>query len=307
MAVLHDVLCALDGKSLERTTGSDDDYEFTAPLEQFIPENHRGFRAIKSLVVHSAMQSMNRFFLRPSSLPVSELHWPDERTDRFILGKCDEQTTRQLISVAKNEKTGIHSALCAAQLLSILDEYPSRSSIRSWLLSLVDLRKRIPNPMHDGTLSLMISMVEFCQRVKRDVAFWDLARDIALKIRNHIDKGFHLRALPAQARLVHMVEGLIKKDADGSRHLLRLGQLSRPLAMPVSNIGMVDYPSRFDHFIVSNMTFVVPLSSSGILGSAVNTFNGQLNWNYTYAWPSVSKKQAVRTARRSMDIIRKNI
>lgn len=150
-------------------------------------------------------------------------------------------------------------------------------------------------------------MIEFCQTVKKDDKFWDIARGITLKTRRLIDKGFHFRALPIQARIIHLAEGLIKKDVNGSRHLLRLGQMSRPLAMPVSNIGMVNYPSRFDHFIVSNMTFVVPLSSSGILGSAVNTFNGQLNWNYTYAWPSVSKDQAVRIARRSMVIIRKNI
>lgn len=305
MAVLHDVLCAFDGKPLERTI-SGDNYEFEGPLEQFIPESHQGFHAIKSLLVHSVMQSMNRFFFRPSSIPVPELHWPDERTDRFILETFDEETTQRFISAAKKQQAGIHGALCAAQLLSLLEEYPSRTSIRTWLLSLVDLRKRITNPMHDNTLNLMISMVEFCQLVKRDVAFWDLARDITLKTLNHIDKGFHFRSLPAQARLIHMAEGLIKKDVNGSRHLLRLGQLSRPLAMPVSNIGTVYYPSHFEHFSVANMTFIVPLSSSGIIGSASNTFNGQLNWNYTYAWPSVSKEQATRMAHRSMDIIRKN-
>jgi hypothetical protein len=83
--------------------------------------------------------------------------------------------------------------------------------------------------------------------------------------------------------------------------------MSRPLVVPVSNIGIVDFPSQYGSFNVENMTFFVPLSSSGIWGSAANTFNGRLNWNFTYAWPVVSEEQAGRMAARSMDILRENI
>ena len=44
----------------------------------------------------------------------------------------------------------------------------------------------------------------------------------------------------------------------------------------------------------------MPLSSSGLFGSAVDTFNSRLYWNFSYAAPCVSEERAVRLTENSI-------
>lgn len=306
MHVLRCVLDALDGKtpSWPLAMGYPAD---SGPMEQQIPPCHTGFYAHLRTAGYALKQSLHRMVFRPKSVPVSNPYWPDQRSDCFLIGRFSEKETARFITAAVREGAGVHAALCAAQLMSLGAEYPDKSSIRAWLLTLVDLRRRVEPPVNPETLNLMISMVEFCQSVKQTGDFWDLALRIKKKINKRLEQGFHFYALPVQARLIHRAERWIGATEKSSRAILRLGQLTRPLVMPVSNIGTVDVPVGYDHFRVRNMTFTVPLSSSGIWGSSVNTFGACLNWNFSYASPSIPKEQAVRMAQKSMDIIRTNL
>ncbi len=302
MNILYEVLSSLNGDDLN--VGENDAGE---PQEWHIVPGYKGFSGFRGLMGRSLAQGLNRLFFRPSNVPVNGLNWPDHRVDHFLCQRLDADETSRLMIQASKTSAGVHGALCCAQLLSLLDEYPSRTSLRAWLLSLVDLRSRVTPPVSDSDLKLMMSMVESCQEVRRGTGFWELAGIISSRVKHALAKGEHFRMLPTQARLIRTTQGAARKGARTSRMLLRLGQLSRPLVIPVSNIGVADYPPCFRHFAVNSMAFVVPLSSSGIWGSAANTFNGRLNWNFSYATPTVTKEQALRMARRSLDILRNNL
>jgi NRPS condensation-like uncharacterized protein len=103
-------------------------------------------------------------------------------------------------------------------------------------------------------------------------------------------------------RFIHATHPFRRADVNGSRQMLRQGQLTRPPVLSVSNIGRIDMPADFGPLRCTDVNFFLPLSSSGLFGSAITTFNGKLYWNFSYADPAIARERAVRVARRSIGI-----
>ncbi len=275
----------------------------TGPLEQYIPTGYSGFRTLAQFTSHVCRQTLSRVFPRQVHLPVSRNTFPYQRRERFITSIISDSLTDSLRESVRNRACTVHSALCAAKLTALKEEFPTRKSITTWLLSLVDLRSRFDPPVSPDQLGLMISMVETMYTITAATTFWDLARRITVLNGMLLDKGFHFSFFPSLCRIIRATRFLRTTGEHGSRQMLRQGQRTRPPALTVSNIGTVHLSVDSGTLRCEALSYFIPLSSSGLFGSAVNTFNGKLYWNFSYADPAVSRDLALRLAGNSIALL----
>jgi hypothetical protein len=149
------------------------------PLERYIPRRHCGTAAIGAFALHSLRQAGSRLSPSTRHLPVDEKAWPDRRRERFIMSVLDEHQTEALISTSRKKKCSVHAVLCATQLMALKEEYPLKPQLYTWLLSLVDCRRRFSPPVSPAPLGLMISMIESLVPVAETSTIEDLAAAIA--------------------------------------------------------------------------------------------------------------------------------
>ncbi len=277
------------------------------PLEHRIPRQHRGARGLLRMAGHTLGLNLHRAVSRPVDASTVKRVWADKRRDRFILTSLDAKHTTALMEKAKANGCSVHAALTAAQLMAIAEQYPKKRKTRVVQLSLVDLRKRFEKPVSPDTLTMMISMAETSHSLGEGVKLWGLAREIRGKLQRRISKGFHFFYFPWLCRILYLTRSTRTPDEKGSRKMLRQGDGSRPMVIPVSNIGRLDIPENFEVFSLDGLHFGMAMSSSGLFGSSANTFSGRLFWNFSYAKPSVHPDPAETMAERAVTIIKENI
>ncbi|MDI6797171.1 MAG: condensation domain-containing protein, partial [Desulfatibacillaceae bacterium] len=285
VGVIRDTLAAcariMEGKQPDFIEEPD-----AGPLERRIPKEHRGMGGFCGMAGHSTWQNIHRLAMRPVHVPVQTSCWPDERSDRLILTKFDQDETARLLQSVQKHNLTVHPALVGAKLKALAEEFPDKKRPRIWQLSLVNLRDRFEDAVSPDALNLMISMAETCHKVNRDIPYWNFCAEIKEKLAKKIEKGFHFYYLPWQVRLLRWARFARKDDENGARSLVRQGQVLRPFVAPVSNIGRVDIACDYGSFSLTGLHFGMAISTSGLLGSAAMTFDERLYWNFTYSAPT---------------------
>ena len=304
VSLLRDLLEHLSGDANDGAQMKDCRNEVPAPLDTCLPKHSTGIAAFGKLATHSFLQTIGRIHPGQVHLPVDLQCRTDERRDRFITTVLDQPFCTVLLRTAKENGCTVHSALCASLLLALREEYPSKAAIRTWLLSLVDLRRRFIPPGNAGILCLMISMIESLFSVSRTTPLWSLAAEIVARNDRLIRSGFHFSYFPAMTRIIRATSFLRRGDTTGSRKMLRQGQLSRPPVLSVSTIGNIEPAGLSGAVHCDEVSFFLPLSSSGLFGAAINRYNGRLYWNFSYAAPAISQERARRLAGRSVEILK---
>ncbi|MCJ8500833.1 condensation domain-containing protein [Desulfatitalea alkaliphila] len=282
------------GQNPDTTPMADD-----GPLEHHIPSTHRGLHAMARAAAHAGMQNLQRLIRPPTHLPITTRQPPEAGRNRFILNTLTTDQTRRLIHQAQRHGCTVQAALCAAQSHALLSLWPDRAKLHTWLLSLVDLRRRTSPPLAAKIAGLNISMVEACHRVRRDTPFWELARQIQTALQNNINTGFHWWYLPTQARWGGWTRPLRPTGPNAARALVGHARRIRPSALTVTNIGQPAIHPIRPNYRIRAMSFVAPLSFVGRMGAAINTFDGRLHWNFIYNAPAVSPEAAAEFVDRS--------
>ena len=274
------------------------------PLERHIAGKHHGVSAMMKMMLHSNAVNLTRLLPWYVHIPADRKTWPDERAEQFVLSVLDEAATAGIIRSARARKCTVHAAVCAAQLIALKDQYPDKKSVGTHLLSLVDLRSRFETPLTKNTVNLLISMVETSHRIRRGASFWDLARDVNIKVVNRLNSGFPFYYFPCMTKNIHASYTFWRNGVSSARRLVRLGQCTRPMVLSVSNVGRIDTTTGGKTVNVRDMFFTLPLSTSGLFGSAICTFNNRMYLNFSYAYPSVATERAVRIVKSTVDTLK---
>ena len=276
------------------------------PVERYLPPSARGVRGVWRMMRYGFWLNMIRGFFRPVHVPVVSAAQPHERTDRFIFTRMSLTESTAVFQAARARGVTVHALLSAAQLLAVKRAYPSKSTIRAFVLSLVDLRSRLGVDTDGECLDILFSFVETYHRITRDTELFALAQAVQMQMRLRFDEGFHYYYFPSMAGLLKATQRLRPLGERGSRIALRQGALFRPPVMAVSNLGRVSTPIGNSPIRLSDISFAVPLSTSGHFGSAVNTFDGRLRWNFTFVEPLISRECAVALASHSVEVIKQS-
>lgn len=273
------------------------------PLEKHIDKRYRGFRAFLRMNRYALGQNAVRLFPGTVALPADRSTWPDECRERFILSSLDRQQTTTLLDTAGAHDCSIHAALCAAHLLALVGEYPDRRKLKTLLLSLVNLRNHPGFITPPASLNLMISMIDSWFSAGSHDDLWRTAEMIQNRIRQMLQRKQHLTCFPMMCHVIRATHWLYDGTLGSSRRFVRSGQITRPQAITLSNIGKVTIRENYGLFSLHDLSYLISLSTSGIFGAGINTFSGRLNWNFTYADPALSESHALQLAQRSRTIL----
>lgn len=154
------------------------------------------------------------------------------RTPRFIRLTLPPETTRRLLSSARQHGTTVHGALCAAQLLAQCQLQPGKDASPYFLSCPVDMRAHL-EPVQPATpTGLFVSLISASFAVSTGTDFWQLARDITDQTRLQITRGeghllYQLFGLDGSPVLPDQLESFSKKTL-----------ASLPNTM-VSNVGAI--------------------------------------------------------------------
>ena len=290
----------------EISEGRQPEYSFktdNGPLEQHITPKNKGLGAFLRMNRHSLSLNLIRCLPGTVRVPPEQTTWPDERCDRIIISSLEPSKAAAVLDAVKKRFLSIHSVLCAAHLKAIALEFPSRKSIRTLLLSLVNLRNHPGYISPPPSLNLMISMVDTFITIKHGTSFWELAETIQNKNRKMLRHARHCTYFPALCRMIHATSWLYDGSPKSSKRFVRMGKCTRPEALTLSNIGNVSISGRYGGITLTNVSYLISLSTSGIFGAGINSFNGRLNWNFTYATPSLTTAHAEEMANHCREIL----
>ncbi len=105
-------------------------------------------------------------------------------------------------------------------------------------------------------------------------------------------------------RLIYMTRLTTSLDAKGADSIHRQGELTRPAAAIISNIGRVDIRKDYGPLTLDRVYFLMSVSGSGVFSCSANAFDGRIFLNFTHASPTLSRERAVRMADRTCSLLR---
>lgn len=239
------------------------------------------------------MVAMRARWLRtgvPRQVPAAPV--AEEGQDRFLPFAFGEAETSAILAHCKSAGFSVNSALHAAQMASIAEEF-AESPGTLGVLCLVDLRRRVTRPVEPEAMGLYFGFVATTHVVRREDALPALAARVQAALLHEISVSNHLLMVSWMARLAGLVP---RRDAAARAMAANNLRLAGGLSV-ISNIGMVSAGEGSQD--LEALHFLVPLCGGALLGSSAACFGGRLHWNFTYREPVVSRTLAERVAERA--------
>lgn len=205
------------------------------------------------------------------------------RTPRFIRLRFAPEVTLALRSLARDQGSSLHGALCAAQLLAQHGLQPGLETTPFFLSCPVDMRPHLEPVQPDTPTGLFVSLISATFAISATTDFWTLARDIMVQTRRQIARG--------EGHLLFQLFGL-----DGS--VVPPGQLaaftkkslaSLPNTM-VSNVGAIATVAQDP--AVTAISFTLCPMPYQTLFTAASSYQGQLLLNVGFDAARLSEANA---------------
>lgn len=269
------------------------------PVEDLLPSGAHGLNGLVKTVDLLGKQLKNIIFRHPQKLPIDSNTLLNDRCVRIIHCALSPEETASLVARCRKEDTTVHGALCAALLKAVADQiYSMRSDTKPLTIgcmSAVDLR-RFLNPPIGEEVGLYFSMAITAHSVKKDVKFWNLARDARKAVHQSIEDGEPLVFLS-------LLDRFLAKEAK-PEDLISLTSKIYPSAMLVTNLGRVTTPERYGPLILQEIHFAVANKAvAEHFNAAIVTYRDRLIMNFSYVEPALSYECATNLAEQTMKIL----
>lgn len=198
------------------------------------------------------------------------------RIPRLIRLNLPPEATRRLLVQARAQKSSVHGALCAAQLLAQYHLHRLHGSEQPATLFLscpVDLRVHLEPPQPATPIGFYTSLLSASLALDTNTDFWDLARRVVAQTRRQIARG--------EGHLFYNLYGLDGGTISPDR-MARFGKavLSSWQNTMVSNIGVV--ASVDSDPAVEAISFALCPMPYQVLFNAVSTYKDRLILNVGY-------------------------
>lgn len=294
--LVRDFLCALVLSESEFPVGS-----LPSPINERLPAAFRGVRGLcahavagfhmmKSLVVHGAPAKYAlRDAISAGRVPIV--------TIREV---CAAQLEK-IIVCSRVQNCSMQGVLGAALLLAVKKScskrgkggrglYKKRISSKPMslqLLSPVDIRRRL-SPAVGDEFGLYVATQATNHRMSDEKQFWQLATEISKELHNSIRLNSPMAFMPMASKY------LVKLVSGGGR-IFGVSRFTQwvcktfPPCIGLSNLGVVDIPSKYGHVTLERVGFSASLSALGCISGFSMCFSGTLFWNFVGMSPSVDR------------------
>ncbi len=265
-------------------------------VEDLLPKGAHGLSGLVKTVDLLGKQLGNIIFRHPQKLPIDSSTLLNDRRVRIIHCALSPEETASLVARCRKEDTTVHGALCAALLKAIADQiyrmHSDTKPLTIGCMSTVDLR-RFLNPPIGEEVGLYFSMAITAHRVKKDIRFWDLARDTKKTVHQSVENGEPLVFLS-------LLDRFLSKDAK-PEDLISLTSKIYPSTMLVTNLGRVTIPERYGPLKLQEVQFVVADKAvAEHFNAAIVTYRDRLIMNFSFVEPALSYEYATNIAEKTM-------
>ncbi|MGN7888238.1 condensation domain-containing protein [Dyadobacter sp. 22481] len=194
---------------------------------------------------------------------------PREGSYYLLTHTLDKETTSGLIKKCKAEKTTVQAALCTALLLAY--QSVNGKTSRNKVISPVDIRRYLPGVGHDHLFAFAPIVELSLSRKGAQHDLWQEARHLKQAL---VEKADNVNA----AEMLFITEYFHSSTNALLRHM-RSTTGSHDIT--ISNMGVLDIPSRYNNFIVGAIhspSVGFPWRNPNTL--VVSTFAGKMNFSF---------------------------
>lgn len=247
------------------------------PIQEFMPESMRGFKGKRDSFLFLLKSLWKYLWYRAKSLNFEKTVPLELRHTNFVRRELNEELSQQFIHACKNEKVTVHTAICAAMLMTAAKEIrqDTAKNISVNCSNTIDIRKLLEPIVSKEHIAMLSSFLQTYHVVKTNTSFWELARDVKKQLQNGIMSGDPLCQILTASR----------KIADQL--------VSNPNSSILTvNVGTIqtNIPTDYSPFKLKEINFFMGATAYGTLFSvAAISFNKKIFLNFFYSEPSISR------------------
>lgn len=272
-----------------------------APLQVAIPASERGLTGMWNYLKWLTRDHFP-FLLRgfPRRMRLDAEIPVQQRRTRLVSRQLDAEATTALVQRARQERTTVHGALGAAQLLAVAHEFDEPRAVPLALGSAINLREQMrPAPRED--VGFFVSLATSTHRIAPESDFWELARDVRRELTRRVERREPWTAIAAGTRGLAAFRRWIPLTEATAIRMAQIADLFGHGATGLTNLGVLPIPQRYGPLTLEALHFSGAMSALCNLGSSAATFADRLHWNFIYQSPSLATDRAERLAARAVD------
>ncbi|MEM6755370.1 MAG: alcohol acetyltransferase, partial [Cyanobacteria bacterium P01_C01_bin.38] len=243
-------------------------------IYKLIPKSISGFTGNIGNIYYLLRLKFQLLRYKPATLNFEKSVPSESRSCGIVYKKLDSELTARLVNVCREQKTTLQAALGAAMLFAVAkktNDYQRKNNYFSFRSS-VNLRTRLQPQLDNENLGAIASAVLSFHNFQMNDSFWDLARDIKVKLEENLAKGEAFR----QILMFKSIMTFFLKNPYQSA-----------VSAALTNIGRVNIPYSYGKFELEEISFVPAQSAfGGVFAAAVSTFRGKMLLNFMFSQPS---------------------
>ncbi|MGF1675021.1 MAG: alcohol acetyltransferase [Rivularia sp. (in: cyanobacteria)] len=249
-------------------------------INKLFPKSIQGFTGEIGIILYVLKLKLQLIRYQPTTLKFEKNVPLKSRSCGLVHRKLVPELTTRLINACRQQKTTVQAALGAAMLFAVAKQthisdknnhyFSNYLSFRSS----VNLRSRLQPQISNEHLGVMASAVMTFHKLKENHNFWDLARDIKIKLEQDLVNGDAFR----QIMIVKKIMVSFLKNPHKSS-----------VTAALTNIGRVNISQNYGQLELEEISFVPAQAAfGGIFSAAVSTFREQMVLHFMFSQPSMS-------------------
>jgi Condensation domain/Alcohol acetyltransferase len=224
-----------------------------------------------------------------------EIETNPNRRLRLLAWSLSSEKTTSLISRCRQEKTSVHSAICAAFLMAVYQQKQTQDISILKCLSPINLRKYLSPPIEEDC-GYYFSMGLTSHTLSKEINFWDLARSLKSQLNQHMSPEQIFANIPQNQALISM-----NPNPELVQNIL---YQTYGYDVIVSNLTRLNIESEYGELELVGI--YGPSASSRIQNErfiGVATLKDTMFFNFVYFEPEILTSDAVQLQQTAMELL----
>lgn len=246
-------------------------------IDKLIPKSFQGVTGKITNVLYLLRLQLQLMRHKPATLNFEKKELLESCSCGMVHRQLDLELTERLLEVCRQQKTTVQAALGAAMLFAVAKKtHHQRKNNYFSFRSSINLRQRLQPQISNENLGAIASAILSFHNLQVNDNFWDLARDIKLKLEKNLTSGNAFK----QLLIFKMIMKYFLKNPYKST-----------VSAALTNIGRINIPHNYGQFELEEISFVTGQAAfGGVFAAAVSTFRGKMLLNFMFSQPSISKE-----------------
>ena len=259
-------------------------------IDKLIPKSIRGFTGKINNIFYLLGLKLQLLKYKPLTVGFEKSVPLESRRCGMVHRKLDSELTASLLEVCRQQKTTVQAALGAAMLFAVAEKTNNQTKNNYFSFrSSVNLRQRLQPQISSDNLGAIASAVLSFHNFQVNDNFWDLARDIKLKLEKGLANGEAFRQI---FTFKSIMKSFLKNPYQSA------------VSAALTNIGRINIPHNYGQLELEEISFVPAQAAfGGVFAAAVSTFREQMLLNFMYSQPSLSNETIENLADVTISII----